>query len=78
MEITITANNYTLVIICWARCQTQNPWPCCLYIHEIKHFLLPAMMAILKLGIEGGFSSRAVFIPLPGQNNNVLQALCKF
>lgn len=78
MKITITANNYTLLIICWAQFQTQNPWPYCLYIHMIRHSLLAAMMAIMKVGIEGGFSSFAVLIPLPAQNDDVLQALFKF
>lgn len=66
MKITITANNYTVVIMCWAQFQTQNPQPCCLSIHKIKQFLLPAMMAIINIGIEGGLSSCAVYFLLPG------------
>lgn len=57
MKITITANNYPLLIMCWAQFQTKKPQPCCLPIHKIRQFLLPAMMAIIKLGIEGGLSS---------------------
>lgn len=78
MIITITANNCTLLIMCWAQFQTLNPQPYCLSIHKIRQFVLQQWWQSQKWELREGLFLVLYFFPCQGNTMTSFRHIANF